>query len=75
MSKLNSTAKLVLIHMQEIATEIGSKDLTTTNAELAAKIERGNREVTRAISALEKAGLIKVDINPRRQPIRIVSLL
>jgi predicted transcriptional regulator len=75
MAKLNSTAKLVHIHLQTIADSVGTKELFNTNSELGSLIERGNREVTRALTSLEEAGFIKVDIDSRRQPIRIITLL
>ena len=74
MAKLNSTAKLVHIHLQAIASDLGTNKLSNTNDELSKLIERGPREVSRALSALQEEGIIKVDIDSKRQPIRIITL-
>ena len=75
MKKLNSTAKLVAMEIKAIATEMGTNKVHPTNAFLAERVERGNREITRALISLEEHGQIKVDIDPRRQPLRIIEIL
>lgn len=74
MKKLNSTQKLILIFLEEISAQEGSKQIAPSNAFLAAKLERQDREVCRGLKALEDHGLIIVDLNPRRRPTRIITL-
>jgi hypothetical protein len=75
MKRLNSTAKLMLSVLSEIAEQEGSKKITPTNAYLGSKIERGNREAARAIISLEEHGYLKCDVDLKRQPIRIIELV
>ena len=75
MKRLNSTAKLMLSILSEIAQEEGTKKITPTNGFLAAKLERGNREAARAIISLEEHGYVKCDVDLKRQPIRIIEIL
>jgi CTP-dependent riboflavin kinase len=75
MKRLNSTAKLMLTVLGEIAQAEGSKKITPTNSYLGDKIERGNREAARALIALEEHGYVKCDVDLKRQPIRIIEIL
>lgn len=74
MTRLNSTTKLVLLELQKIAQAQNSNTISPTNSYLASLVERGNREITRALIDLQAAGLLKVDIDPKRAPLRIIVL-
>jgi len=74
MKKLNSTQKLIMLFLEEIAAQEGTRVIAPSNAFLSAKLERRDREVCRGLKALEDHGKIEVDLNPRRRPTRIITL-
>jgi hypothetical protein len=74
MKRLNSTTKLVLQELQSLAQVQGTNSISPTNSYLASLVERGNREITRALNDLQAAGLLKVDLDPSRSPLRIIIL-
>jgi predicted transcriptional regulator len=71
----NRTAMTVYEIFQQISIEQGSTTILHTNGMIAKQINRGPREVQRAVLALQEAGLLTVDIDNLRQPVRIIRLV
>ena len=75
MKKQSSTAKLILEHFLRMCEEQGSKKITPTNNQVAKLIDRGPKEVQRAIASLQEHGQVKVDLDNSRQPQRILEII
>jgi hypothetical protein len=74
MAKVNHTATKVHTILVELANELGTGTVSPTNKWVAERINRGPREVVRAVNALQENGWISVDIDPLRSPIRLIKV-